>query len=405
MSIRKKTLIIIEELGEISTSAAIVNWNLSKLIAKRNTSSSTDILTLDNTNVDLIAEWKQYGKFFMHPKNNITQAQKNISKIYKLRGVIQTILGNDFQHFNRIKNIVKFLKINKNTYQQIVFLSGGAGFTPHQAIKYLRKYKTNTIGVYHDPYPGSSYPEPYKGGSRKLDFFKRNNLQLTFNKLDNIVFPSQRLYEWYLKDYKIDENKVKIIPHAINYSFQSNISKEKKTEGLLITHTGTLLAPRDPSVFLNIFNSINKNSVYFYGNVNQQLKKKLSKFQDSKPIHIIDNRISYDESLQKLSNSDFLLLIESNAKDNPFLPTKFVDYVHMNKPILVLSPENSEVNRLLGKQYPFTTTLNNNERINQMLCYDIYDAEKINKAMHILQRLKEYFSFKNITEQYIKMLE
>ena len=62
-----------------------------------------------------------------------------------------------------------------------------------------------------------------------------------------------------------------------------------------------------------------------------------------------------------------MLLIESDAVDIPFLPTKFVDYIVIGWPIIVLTSPNSEVARLMGNNYPFLSELNNNKLISIIL--------------------------------------
>lgn len=404
--INAKILFIVEEIGNIEVSAAIVNWNLCQLIGEQNTLNS-DILTLDSIEPSLVKSWT-YGTVFTHPKNNLLNYQRFIKKIYKVSGLIQTILGSDFQHFNRISNIKSFLLANASKYDTVVYLSGGHGFTPHFSLlnnSYLKHAKK--IGVYHDPYPMSSYPEGYKSGNWYFDYFKRRNLQKTFNKLDTIIFPSKKLYEWYKRDYDISDKKTKIIPHAINFDFKKHELKKNTSDSVQITHTGTLLAPRNPYTFLKVFKKINKQraSLSFYGSIHQTVSKKILNFNKVEHIQIHDNRIPYDTALQKLIDSDFLLLIESDVYHNPFLPTKFVDYVNIGRPIIALTSENSEVSRLLGNEYPFISELNNENKLYDILNSDIYDKTKIAQALTVLDNLKLYFSKGNIVKSYQEIIQ
>lgn len=399
----KKVLFIIEELGDITTSAAIVNYNLCKIIAKEYSSSA--ILTLDNTSERIKQDWSNYGTLFMHPKENIKKSQKPWMYFNKIRALIYTILGNDFPHYNRIINIRKFLKNNIDNYDTLILMSGGCGFTPHQAIKNNKVYNTkNIISLYHDPYPISAYPVPYNTVKRWKEYFKFRNLQKTFSISNFVIFPSQRLYEWYLNDYEIDKKKVKIIPHAVDEILKLDI-KEKDFNQIAISHTGTLLKPRNPKVFLEVFSRLKlKNTlVNFYGVINPFVFNDIKPFNDSKRINIFNERISYVESLAVLYKSDFLLLIESNGINNPFLPTKFVDYLNIEKPIIILSPEKSEVSRLVGSNYPFITSLDNEIGIKEIFT-KINDKKNIEKALSILKHIKEEFSKESILNNYREII-
>ncbi|WP_299667509.1 hypothetical protein [uncultured Polaribacter sp.] len=401
----KKILFIIEELGDIRTSGAIVNYNLCKLIAQRY--SGADILTLDSISERIKKDWNKYGNLFTHPKENIKSYQKVLIYFGKVKAVIYTLLGNDFYHFNRIKNIKKFLKANVNNYNELILMSGGLGFTPHQAIKCLKRKNIQKItSLYHDPYPISAYPEPYNSVKRWKEYFKYSNLQKSLDYSHNIVFPSQRLYTWYLNDYKIDKHKVRIIPHAVEQVTENNFFKQK-SDKICITHTGTLLKPRNPKLFLEIFSELNVNniSVNFYGSINSNVYSDIKKFKNAKNIKIVKERIPYQKSLNILENSDYLLLIESNGNENPFLPTKFVDYINSGKPIIILSPKKSEVSRLVGENYPFLTEQDNKLEIRNILSNKINNISEINKAKDVLKKLKAYFSSDSILESYKSILK
>ena len=349
-------------------------------------------------------DWKNYGDIYFHPKNNIKKYQKPLMFFNKIRALIYAIIGNDFTHYNRILNIRKFLNKNIHNFDTLILLSGGLGFTPHQSIlnkKYLDK---NIISIYHDPFPISLYPEPYNKSNEFKEYFKIKNLQKAISLSNTVVFPSQRLYEWYLNDYKIDEKKVKIIAHAVDEIKVKNLLKKSSTE-IKITHSGTLLKPRNPKLFLEIFKKLKiKNiSVNFYGSINPIVYNDIKNFEDYKYINIYRKRIPYQESLNVLHQSNFLLLIESDGEYNPFLPTKFVDYVNIEKPIIILTPKKSEISRLLGTNYPFITSLNNTEDIKKI--FDkIKNEINIKLALKILKEIKINFSKESILNTYKEII-
>ena len=96
-------------------------------------------------------------------------------------------------------------------------------------------------------------------------------------------------------------------------------------------------------------------------------------------------------------------MVESGAEFSPFLPTKFVDYINIGKPIIVLTPEKSEISRLLGEDYPFKTTLNNEKEIEKILL-NLDNDELIKLSLKIINNLKKYFSEEYILKKYLEIL-
>ena len=399
-----RTLVIIEEIGNMSVSASIVNWSLLKILNKKE--GDLDILTLDNISNDLVSELNNCH-FYFHKKDNVSSFQLLVRKRFTLlQTLFQIIYGNDISHYNRIKNIRSFLKRNKNNYKNIILLSGGLGFTPHQSISKINfKENVNIIGVYHDPYPLSSYPKPYNAGKKYYDIFKKRNLQQSLNHLTHIIFPSKRLYEWYQKDYKINASKVSIIPHAVQYNDNiKNLKTNRGGKNYTIVHTGTLLEPRNPQSFIEVLNGFKTKKIRleFYGSIHKNIYKSI-KCSMGDNVLIYNKRIPYNQALNKQKNADFLLLIESGQEFSPFLPTKFVDYVNSGNPIIFLTPDKSEISRLLTNDYPFKTTLNNKKKI-QYIYENLDNCEKIQLAIKILNKLKYYFSENFIDSKYSQIL-
>lgn len=398
----KKILAVIEEIGNISTSGAIVNFNLCNVLSKK---YEVDILTLDSIDPSIVKNYSG-GQMFLLPKNNLNFIQKLIIKIpvKKLYPIIAFLLGNDFFHYNRIKNIKKFLNQNGEKYNTIIFLSAGLGFTPHHS--FYKNLNVKTIGVYHDPYPISCYPEAFKYGKKWTEYFKIKHQQKSFNIINYLIFPSLRLYEWYLNDYKIDDKKILIIPHAIN--FEKIANENLTTDIIKIVHTGTLLKPRNPRTFIKVFKELeldSKINVSFFGAVNNHVMQDVENLISNSNIQFYNKRFEYNFALNQLQSSNFQLLIESDAKDNPFLPTKFVDYVNVGKPIIALSPKTSEIARLLGDDYPFICDLNDENAIKEILKYKIFDSNCINLAQSKIDSLQGYFSEDFILKQYEKMID
>ena len=58
-------------------------------------------------------------------------------------------------------------------------------------------------------------------------------------------------------------------------------------------------------------------------------------------------RTTYLEALQIASESDVLLLIDTNMENSVFLPSKVADYLMLGKPIFALAPQNGATTDIL----------------------------------------------------------
>ena len=54
--------------------------------------------------------------------------------------------------------------------------------------------------------------------------------------------------------------------------------------------------------------------------------------------------VTYIDSLEKMQESDLLLILDANFRNSVFFPSKLVDYIGAKKPILAITPEGSCAN-------------------------------------------------------------
>jgi hypothetical protein len=144
-----------------------------------------------------------------------------------------------------------------------------------------------------------------------------------------------------------------------------------------ILHTGSLLGPRNPTFLLEaleqfIGSDLNKKELVqlvVIGNIvrDNNLSTMNTVSDSTATIRVIRERISYKRSKELLVSASVLLLLEAVAEDSPFMPGKLTDYIVANRPILALTPKNSETSRLLGPEYLYRTETDNVSEIRQIL--------------------------------------
>ena len=99
-----------------------------------------------------------------------------------------------------------------------------------------------------------------------------------------------------------------------------------------------------------------------------------------------------------------LIVLEAIANFSPFMPGKISDYIMANKPIIALTPINSEVTRLLGEDYPYRAAVNEQDAILSIL-NQLWDAWKENSQLHLDRPdLKNYISVEKSIEVFEKAI-
>lgn len=211
-----------------------------------------------------------------------------------------------------------------------------------------KKYKIKWVSTWNDPYIWKRYPAPYAEGSNSnVGYFRQKLISEIGKYAYRNVFPSERLKDYMLSYMtNMTNESCVIIPHLLLDELES---KNKKSLGdtLKIIHAGALGKERDPKTllyglkmflakrpdakiefsFLGIFERAKGD---YFSNLIEECG--LAKYITRIPP------VSYAESLEVVKDYDVCMLIEAACEIGIFLPSKVVDYMQNNKPILAISP-------------------------------------------------------------------
>jgi hypothetical protein len=121
-------------------------------------------------------------------------------------------------------------------------------------------------------------------------------------------------------------------------------------------------------------------------------------------VNFSKERITYADSFQLMKDSDVLLLIDFLGDFSPIMLGKLGDYFFFNKPIIALAPENSETSRLMGSGYELSSSVDDEEKIYEILQL-IYKAWKESDLKRFdLSKQKKYVSVQNTIEIFQKSI-
>lgn len=319
---------------------------------------------------------------------------------------LENKFGFSFTLFNDRNSIAKALSKEDNFKPDWVFtLSQGGSFRPHHALLKTPKYHSKWIAYIHDPYPMHWYPKPYTwkeaGFQQKEDFMKE-----IASTCKLVAFPSKLLMEWMGDQFAPFYNKGIVIPHqidstkgALDLKGNFNLKKDKFT----VLHAGNLLQARNPRALVEGFIKFKEKLPL----ANTQLillgpAPFVKTFLEEQSalysfIQIIPENKPFNEVLALQHMVDVNIILEAKAEFSPFLPGKFPHCIQAEKPILVLGPEKSEVRRLLGDSYPYCATIDNSNKIAEILS-ELYSQWEVGNNQLIRGDLKQYLSEKHLKQ-------
>ncbi len=368
-------------------------------------------IPLEGVNCFVIPEIKYSPLYFL------SRLQRVLSRNFNLNFApfLEKLFGFSFTFFNDTNSIVKALRKSAFQPDLVLTLSKGASFRTHYAILKLPELHHKWMAYVHDPYPFHYYPRPYtwveSSYRQKEAFFKQVSEKAKYS-----AFPSQLLLEWMGSYFPNFLKTGVVIPHQIaKYKFQdsvlgNNLPDYFDASKFNLLHAGNLMKQRSPQGLIEGFQLfLNKNpdarkesKLILLGNAYYH-SKMLEAYQTNHPeMYIYTENVAFEVVYELQKNVSVNIILESKSEISPFLPAKFPHCVEANKVILSLAPYYSEIRRLLGKDYPYWSEVDDVENI-AALIEKMYLSWKQNPDNLLLNRndLKVYLSvnyFKNVME-------
>jgi len=298
-------------------------------------------------------------------------------------------------------------EINDNSYDYIYILGSGAEFAPHFAVSEM-DINIPWIVNFHDPFPWHLYPEPYKKKKYLMGWLLERKTRIVISKAFKVSFPSLLLMNHMAKTFPELKKKGFVLPH-IGLEIDHLPGKEDddliqlSKDKINIVHAGSLLGPRNPEyLIMAILELIEEKpeimrnvEFIFIGKISGELKR-IANAGSVDNISFYNLRLSYKKSLEIAELSDCMMVIEAISKFSPFMPGKLADIAMKEKPIIALTPDNSEVMRLLGKNYPYHAKLNSVNDIKTAIIRFLTDLKDGETELNQVKNLKKYVSVGNL---------
>jgi hypothetical protein len=362
-------LVIAQDLRISGTSEGIVSRSFIAKLRKAYPDSVIDLLYLKASIGD--------ADLHLLPVNSIEEHLVEI-KIPFLTKWIDKLYWRLFHkslHNNYIHKIYAsyISKLNYNEYDNIFIRSSGLEYEIILACKNLPILKKAIIN-FHDPYPLFWYP----GGKQKLtsfELFKIKEIYEVVAQAKACISPATLLSND-LSFLFGSRKKFYTLPHQYSenvFDLSDNSSTSKKNKKVLLSYHGAIMFGRNCDILLDSYenlvstsSTIKENTEFILrlkGEHFVRLSEKYSKSENIKILHCLDFSNSNYEQVHEASIN---IILENGPFYSNTLVGKAPFLASIEKPILVLSPERSEL-RLHIKEQQYIASYDNPKDVEHKL--------------------------------------
>jgi len=401
-----KFLVITQDLRVSGTSAGVVMRSFIAKLKKNYSNSIVDVFYISHFDAS-------NDKLEGLPADNITKRKVNqkipayVKWINRLTTrVFNHLYAEDYIHKKYAKHIQK---IDYNNYDHIFICSSGISHETILSTLNLPILKKSIV-VFHDPYPNTWY----NGMSTKI----HKNEFLRLQKMIKVVQQAKACCAtaYYMaKDlqYLYASNKYfYTLPHffeigAFDLSKKDKI--RKKAAKLQIAYHGALMFGRNVFNVLEAYTQLieenpehKSNTEFILRLKGDRIKELKQKFTHFKNIEIFDTLDFSNSANEQMFESDINVILENGPYYCNILPGKVPFLAAIEKPLLVVSPERSELRRILKNNDSYIADMNSVEdiksKLDKLIQFRLESSEPVNP-------FEDYFSdasFKNNIEKILK---
>lgn len=237
-------------------------------------------------------------------------------------------------------------------------------FSDHLAgLELKKKFGLPWIAHFSDPWAESIYAN-YKNEKIR----RRNHAweRSVMKNADKLVFTSLETKELYAEKYGI---AIRDKSYVLNHTYDETVVKSVKAEfgkesgsttanesgkRIIISHVGNFYGKRTPDDIIEAVIAAKeqegklseKLEIDLYGNVPVVYRDEIVK-RGLSDIIKCKGEVSYIESQKAMCNSDYLLSVDAPCENNVFFPSKLVEYMAYERPIIGITPCQGTVSRIL----------------------------------------------------------
>lgn len=261
------------------------------------------------------------------------------------------------------------LSIIKEHAPRVVF-----SFSNPQASNILGAHIKRRLGLpfiahFSDPFADNPYKEFSFLG--RLHVLRQE--RFIIEQSDRVVFTNQAALELVMKKYPPAwRAKARVIPHAFDPREYPESVKPPLLRGgpvkrgeshFVIRHVGAFYKRRNPEILFKALEALFRERPELRARCRVELVGAINEYTDYSEeklcaavaryglndIVTVSRPVQYRESLALMKSADLLVVIDADARESPFLPSKLVDYAGSGTPIVGITPAESPTADFLRK--------------------------------------------------------
>lgn len=210
------------------------------------------------------------------------------------------------------------------------------------AMKLKEKHGIPWVAHFSDPWSDN----PFKKHHIISKFINRKLEERVVRVADEVIFTSEETKKLVMSKYP-DLSKGVVLGHSYDETLYPKENFSQSGEKTVIKHIGSLYGYRSPKPLFKALRSLHleepkllENVCFeFIGYVAPRMKSNADLKALPDGLVQFTGGVDYSQSLQQMSSSDALLIIDAPAKESVFLPSKLIDYVGARRPILAITPK------------------------------------------------------------------
>jgi hypothetical protein len=260
------------------------------------------------------------------------------------------------------------------------------------------------IAHFSDPWVDSPYLQ--KEDANLMERWRAQEREI-IRRADAILFVNRRTEELVMSKYPASwGTKVSVVPHGFDADLLPPASKSRsEADRLKFVYTGAMFEGlRDPFALLEaiaILKQMIASEVMptfeFVGSTDPRYPQRAQELGID-AITRFDLPTSYLKSLQIASEADVLIVIDTNVPGSVFFPSKLVDYLMFEKPILALTADGGGTTDILAPLGHICVDASRPSLIADAIAKLISDRREIAQTVERRRNLADAYRISNTTK-------
>ncbi len=207
------------------------------------------------------------------------------------------------------------------------------------------------VAHFSDPYADSPLKESSPRQIRQMLAREKEVIEVS----DRVVFVNDALRELVMRKYPPSwRAKSVVIPHCYDSALYP-VATGSSNVSFTMSHVGAFYPGRQPEKFFAALSLLKQKRPEFeqafklqliggvnpYSGYSQAHLDGLIKGYGLEKMVVVLPMVDYATSLAWMVKSDSLLALDADLADSPFLPSKLIDYIGADRPIIAITPDKS----------------------------------------------------------------